>query len=139
MRTPALDHFETYPFRFVEHDPGEMQTCCSDLRRREGKEAVVDEGNLHEVFGDGSVLDIVVVSLGTAAQKVQRVGEVQSKVENLEDVAFGLENFFVGVASVGHVDKVLDRWRHDFFILGSDEEGGEADELKLLQGDDAQG
>lgn len=94
---------------------------------------MVDEGNLHEIFGKGTGLNVVVVRLGATAQEVERVGVVQAEFENLEDVAFRLENLLVGVSSVSHVDEVLNRRCHDFFVLGRDEHRGESDKLKLLE------
>lgn len=140
QKSAAMNFFayspRTYPFRSFEHRPCQVETRRGDVRRRIRQEAVVYESNLHEVLGKGTCLDVVVVGLGATAQKVERIGVVESKVQDLEDITFRLEDFLVRVSTVGHVDEVLDRRSHDFFVLGSDEHGRQADELELLERDD---
>jgi hypothetical protein len=70
---------------------------------------------------------------------VERVRVREVKVKRLEEVPFGAKDLFVAVATVGHVEEVLDGRADDLLVLGCDEEGGRADELELDEGDDPGG
>ena len=78
---------------------------------------MVDKRDFHQVLGESTSLDVVVVGLGATTQEVERVGVVQTELEDLQDVPLGLEDLFVRVTTVGHVDEVLDRRGHDLLVL----------------------
>lgn len=50
----------------------------------------------------------------------------------LEHLAFQLNNLLPRVGVVGNPNEVTDLWRVHFLVLGGDEHGGDAYQLKLL-------
>lgn len=96
---------------------------------------MVDARDLHEVLCHRPRLDVVVVGLGDPPEEVDRVGVAEVELEGLQEVPLRSEDLVVSVPSVGHVEEVLNRGTDDFFVLGSDEEGGGSDELELDEGD----
>lgn len=130
--------------RLVDHEACKAQSCGSRLRRRNGKEALVQEHSLllydlsvitasrstplpatitylHKVLGQGPRLNVIVIRLGATPQKVERVGKLQVELEHGEHVPFGLDDLVVGVSSVGNVDDLVDGRHVDLLVLGGDQ------------------
>lgn len=98
---------------------------------------MVDDGHLQEVLGNGSGLNVVAVGLGDASEEVDRVGVGEVEADHLKNVALRLEDLLLLVAAIGHEQEVLHRRADDLFVLGGNEESGDADELKFDKADDA--
>lgn len=71
-----------------------------------------------------------------AEQLEELVGrcENQVEVEDRDDLALDLEDLFCSVGVVAALYEVFEVWRVDFFVLGSDEQRGDADQLQLSSG-----
>lgn len=100
---------------------------------------MVDDTDLHEVLGHGSALNVVAIGFRDPSEEVDGVGVGEVEVDVAKNVAFGFEDFVVFVSTVSHVEEVGNGRAHHFLVLGSDEEGGNSDELKFNEGDDTGG
>lgn len=129
----------TYPVSLVEHLTGQAVSSGSGKAGRGGHKALVHDGELEEVLGDSTSLQVVLISLADAAKKAHRARPSEIEVEDGEHEALGLQNFVNGVAAIDHVDNLLDGRRSDLFILGSDKDGSSTDQLQLSEGDDLVG
>ena len=63
----------------------------------------------------------------------------QVEIQCREQIPFRFQDFLDAITPIGHVEEVDDGRADDFFVLGSDKQGGETDELELDEGDDASG
>ena len=95
--------------------------------------------DLPQVFGDGSGLDVVLISLADPPKKVDGVGVAEVPVQGLQDVTLGLEDLGFGVGGVRTVEKVSSRRGNDLFHLRSDEHTRDPHELQFDEGDDTGG
>lgn len=100
---------------------------------------MVEQADLEEVLAQRTCLDVVVVRLRYSSQEVHGVGIAQVVVESGEDESLGFEDLLFGEAVIRDMLEVLHVGREDFFVFRSDEHGSDADELKLLELDDAGG
>lgn len=121
------------PVTTVEHSAGKVHSRSGDLAGRVLEEAVVETADFKKVLSESTRLDVVVVGLGDTAEEVHgvRVGEVV--VEGGQDETLGLEDLGLGEAIIGNVLEVLDVRRQDLLVLGSNEHGGNTNELKTVK------
>lgn len=59
---------------------------------------------------------------GFKLKKLEWAGVVELELEGVKDLPFHLEDFVLRVGFVANVNKLLDVWRVDFLVFGSDEE-----------------
>ena len=100
---------------------------------------MIDDTDLHEVFGDRTTRNVVSIGLGDSPQEVDWVGVAEIKVDNVEDVSLRIEDLVVLVAAIGHVEEVGDGGTDDFFVFRCDEKCGDTDELEFYERDDTDG
>lgn len=119
------------PFTFAQHQAGKAVGTCSQETRRTANKAFVHDGDLQEVFCQGSGLEVVIVGLADAAQETHGTRPAKLKGEHAEHVTLSLENLILSIASVNHVNHLLDRGAVDFLVLRGKEDGSGTDELQL--------
>jgi hypothetical protein len=86
-------------------------------------------------FGHRPGLNVVIICLADSSQKVHGIGITKAEFENLEHISLCFENLFIRIAPFGKIEKVLNTWAQDFFILGSDKHSSETNELQLIKTD----
>lgn len=129
----GVDSKSGIPLATLEDSTGEIHGGSSDMTRRVLKEAVVETANLKQVLAERTGLDVVVVGLGDAAKEVHGVGVREVVVEGTQDETLGLKDLSLGEAIVGNVLEVLDVGREDFLVLGSNEHGGDTNQLETVE------
>lgn len=103
---------------------------------RAGDKAFIHDGDLEEILGQSTGLQVVVISLADASEEAHRPGPAELKLKHGEHEALCLENLLCAVSSVDHVHDFVNRWAVDLFVLGSNEQRSSANQLKLAQRDD---
>lgn len=121
------------PDTTVEHQAGQIHGSSSNLAGGELHEAVVKQGNLHEVLADGAGLDVIVVRLGDASEKVHGVGVAKVVFQGAQDKTLGTEDFRLAEAVVGDALEVFNVGGEDLFVLGGNEHGSDADQLEVIE------
>ena len=127
------------PLTTLKDSTGKVHGGSSDMARRVLEEAVVETANLKQILAESAGLDVVVVGLGDTTEEVHGVGVGEVVVQGTKDEALGLEDLGLGEAIIGDVLEVLDVGREDFLVLGSDEHGGDTDELEAVELDNLAG
>ena len=124
------------PLTTLKDSTGKVHGGSSDMARRVLEEAVVEAANLKEILSECAGLDVVVVGLGDTAEEVHGVWVGEVVVQGTKDETLSLEDLGLGEAVVGNVLEVLNVGREDFLVLGSDEHGGDTNELEAVELDD---
>lgn len=96
-----------------------------------GDEALVHDGQLQEVLGQGSRIEVVVVSLAYTSQEAHWAGPAKLKAQHAEHESLRLEDLLGRISAIDHVHNLVKRWTVNLFILGGHEDSGGTDELKL--------
>ena len=81
-------------------------------------------------------MNIVVVGLGDAAEKVHGVGVAKVVVKGRQDKALRTEDLGLSEAIIGDVTEVGDVRGENLLVLGGNEHGGDTDKLKTIELDD---
>ena len=111
----------------------------SSVARWTTQEALVHDGDLEEVLGQSSRLEIVIIGFADPPQKAHRTWPSELELQHAKHESLGLEDLIDRIAVVDHVDDFLDRWTVDLLVLGSNEDGSGTDKLKLAERDDLAG
>lgn len=122
------------PLALVEHQASQAVRTSGSEARVAANEAFVANGNLQEVFGKSPGFEIIVVGLADTSEEAHRSRPAKAVSKDTEHEALGLEDLFLGVAVVDHVNNLLDGRAVDLFILGSKEESSGANQLELSHG-----
>lgn len=124
------------PITLAQHHTGQAVGTGSGEAGGAVQESLVTDGDLQEVLGQSSGLEVVVISLADASQEAHWTGPAQFELQHTEHKALSLEDFILRVTVVDHVHDLLDGRAVDFLILGSKEESSSTDQLELAHGDD---
>lgn len=119
------------PFTTVQYLSRQPTRSSSQDRRWVLHEATIYASHFHKVLCDGSAVDIILVGLANATKEVDWVGVGQIVANHLKHVSFRLEDLFVSVAAIGHVQEGRDGRADNLFVFGSDEKSSDTDELEL--------
>lgn len=111
-----------------------MRASRQEARGR-GYEPLVHDGELKEVLGQCSRLQVVVVGLAHASQEAHRTGPTELEAQHAQHKTLRLQNLLARVSVVHHVHYLLERWAVNLFVLGGDEDCCGADKLQLSYGD----
>jgi len=106
---------------------------------RTADETLIHEGDLEEVFRQGSCLEVVVVSFADTTQERHWPRPSELELQHAKHETLSLEDLFDGVATVDHVNNLLNRRAVYFFVLRRDEQSSGTDQLKFAEGDDLAG
>ena len=121
------------PRSTFEHSTGQVHGGGSDMAWGVLEEAVVEAADLEKVLAERACLDVVVVCLGDTTKEVHGVGVREVVVEGTKDEALSLKDLGLGEAVIGDVLEVLDVRRENLLVLGSNEHGGDTDELETVK------
>lgn len=95
------------------------------------EEGVGLEGAVEDVAAELDHFLVGVGGLEVADEEGVGAGDGDGVGEALEDGLLHVEDFGFGVGAVADVDEVAELGGVDLLVLGSDEEGRDADELEL--------
>ncbi len=79
----------------------------SQKARQTADEALVHDGNLKEVLGKRSRLQVIVIRLANSPQEAHWTGPSELELEHAKHEAFGLEDLIDRVAAIDHVNNLL--------------------------------
>jgi len=96
---------------------------------------MVQESNLGQELAQRPRLDVVIIRLAYLPHPaVWRAVLGNLEVEGLQDDSLSLQNLFTRIRILGQEDELLDSGGKNLLVLGSDEDGGDADQLKFGDG-----
>ena len=93
---------------------------------------VVRKGQLHGVLGQGMGQGVNITRLRISPKKVEGEGSPQFEIDGAQNSELHFANLRFGVSAVRDVHEVADLGRVHLLVLGCDEHGGHAHQLKLL-------
>lgn len=120
---------ETDPSAFLEHVTSQAVSTSGEEAGRTADETLIHEGDLEKVFGQGPCFEVVVVSFADTTQERHWPGPSELELQHAKHETLSLEDLFDGVATVNHVDNLLDRRAVDLFVFRRDEQRSGTDEL----------
>jgi hypothetical protein len=101
--------------------------------RRCGNEAFIHDGQLQEVLGDSTGLQIIIVGLANASEETQRTRPAEVIVENVQHESFRLQDLVHSIASIDHVVDLRDGGSLYLFILGGNVNSSSTDQLQFSE------
>ena len=93
---------------------------------------VVRKGQLHGVLCQGMGQGVNITRLRISPKEVEGEGSSQFKINGAQNPKLHFANLRFRVGAVRDVHEVADLGRVHLFVLGGDEHGGHAHQLKLL-------
>lgn len=109
-----------------------MGTSSNKARGATDK-TLIHDGDFQEILGEGTSLQVVVISFADLAQETHRARPSQLELEHAQHEALSLEDLVHAIPAIHHVDDLLDRRAVDLFVLGSDEDCSGSHKLELAQ------
>ncbi len=94
---------------------------------------MVEQADLQQILRHRTGLYIVIVGFRYSSQEIDGIRIAQIIVQFGENVTFRLQNLFLRETVIGHMLKVMDVGRQDFFVLGRDEHGRDTYQLQSIQ------
>jgi hypothetical protein len=88
----------TYPIPLAQEQTGDAVRPGREEARRGAHEALVHDGDLEEILGQGPRLKVVVVRLADATEEAHGTGPPQLEVQHAQHETLSLEDFIHTVA-----------------------------------------
>lgn len=110
-------------------------SASSNIARWASNESLIHNGNLQEILCQGSSLQIIIIGLADASEKAHGSRPAKLELQHAEHEAFGLQNLIDCIASIDHVNNLINRRAVDLLIFRSDKDCSGPDQLELAQGD----
>ena len=126
---------KTYPVTLLQHQASKAVSTSSEIAGRAADESLIHDGNLQEILGQSSGLEIIVVGLADTSKKAHWSRPAKLKLEHGEHEAFGLQDLIDRVTTINHVDDLIDGRAVDLLIFRRNEDSSGTDQLELAQGD----
>ena len=127
---------KTYPSTLVVDHAGHAVGAGGSQAWWSANESLIHHGDLEQVLGHRADRVVVVVGLADGAEERHWAWVTQLPVQTREHEGLSLLDLLSGVSLIDHEHHLGHGWRIDLLVLGSNEEGGSTDELKLADGDD---
>jgi hypothetical protein len=123
------------PSMLLEDLINQEDGTSSDQRIFVLEHTVFQKDSFNQVTSEEIGLLLDFSDLGVSIQELETGTMGQFHLQDAQDVSFHFQNLCACVSLVANSDEFLQAWWVDFFVLASNEQRGDSDELELMSSD----